>query len=520
MLSQSLFDIGPPPPVPARFNMAAHTLAEGARAHPEKTALIVADAAGTARESWRYGALTEAVLATATGLRQVGVGRGDRVLLRLPNSSDFPVAFFGTVALGAVAVPTSPMLTEREVRELVLEVAPDIAIAGGDLALPADLDLPVLGTEDLAAFRAKPPTDWADTAADDPAFLVMTSGTGGRAKGVLHAHRAAWARRMMWWGWYGLGPDDRVLHSGAFNWTYTLGAGLTDPWAIGATAIIAPEGGAADLWPRLVSAFGATLFASVPGIYRQMLRAEGPLRPHLASLRAALSAGEKLADDLHARWESETGVPLFEALGMSEISTYISAGPETPTRPGTVGRPQPGRRVAIVDDAEGKPLPIGTPGHLAVATSDPGLFLGYVQKGALTPLSPGPWFLTGDRAAMDGDGYVTYHGRADDVMTAQGYRVSPLEVERVLALHPAVSDAAVAEVEVRPGVRIIAGFVVEDPATPLDHDALSQHCAQHLARYKCPKAFRTLAALPRTANGKVIRRALADLGLSDAGEKL
>ena len=131
----------------------------------------------------------------------------------------------------------------------------------------------MIGPAEIAALRTAEPLAFAATGPDDPAYMVYTSGTAGRPKGVVHAQRAAWARRMMWDGWYGLRPDDRVLHAGAFNWTYTLGAGLTDPWAIGATALI--YAGPADraVWPRLCAAHGATIFAATPGVYRQMLEA-------------------------------------------------------------------------------------------------------------------------------------------------------------------------------------------------------------------------------------------------------
>src|SRR5690606_34959288 len=184
-----------------------------------------------------------------------------------------------------------------------------------------------------------------------------TSGTGGRPKGVVHAQRAAWARRMMWDGWYGLGPGDRVLHAGAFNWTYTLGAGLTDPWAAGATALIHSGPPDRNIWPRLAALHAPTIFAAVPGVYRQMLDAPD-LRDGFASLRHGLSAGEALPRAVRGAWEGATGKPIYEALGMSEVSTYISFSPAHPTVPGRAGRPQIGRRVAVVNE-DGSPVEVG-----------------------------------------------------------------------------------------------------------------------------------------------------------------
>ena len=221
-------------------------------------------APGEVAERWTHCALAEAVRRTAGGLAARGLGRGDRVLLRLGNSADFPILFFAANALGAVPVPTSSALTEREVAVILADLEPRLVAAAPGMALPADPGVPVLGPAEIAALRAHAPVAYAATAPDDPAYIVYTSGTGGGPKGVVHAQRAAWARRMMWDGWYGLTPDDRVLHAGALNWTYTLGAGLTDPWAAGATALVYTGPPDRHVWPALAGAHGATIFAATP----------------------------------------------------------------------------------------------------------------------------------------------------------------------------------------------------------------------------------------------------------------
>ena len=222
------------------------------------------------------------------------------MLLRLGNSADFPILFFAANALGAVPVPTSSALTEREVGVILADLEPQLIALGAGLALPGDPGVPVLGPAEIAALRGHAPVAFAATAPDDPAYIVYTSGTGGSPKGVVHAQRAAWARRMMWDGWYGLTPDDRVLHAGAFNWTYTLGAGLTDPWAVGATALVYAGPPDRHVWPALAGAHGATIFAATPGVYRQMLDAPG-LGLGFAGLRHGLSAGEALPEPVRRR---------------------------------------------------------------------------------------------------------------------------------------------------------------------------------------------------------------------------
>lgn len=506
MTVPSLFDDGPFAACPARFNMAAHTLAPAART-PGKTALEVLAAPGIVAERYSHGEIRALVLAAAGGLAAGGLGRGDRLALRLDNSADFPIVFFAATAIGAVPVPLSPQLTVPEVATILADLRP--ALIAATLPLPEAPGAPVLGPAEVAALRGHAPAGFADTAADDPAFIVYTSGTSGRPKGVVHAHRAAWARRMMWDGWYGLTETDRVLHAGAFNWTFTLGAGLTDPWAAGATALVYTGPRDRAVWPRLAAAHRPTIFAAGPGIYRQMLDAPD-LAAGFASLRHGLTAGEAMPAHVRAAWSQATGRPVYEALGMSEISTYLSFSPSRPPVDGASGYPQPGRRVAILPDAGTEPVPRGTEGLLAVSRRDPGLMLGYWQRLDDTATAfRGEWFVTGDRALMREDGAIVSRGRADDLLNAGGYRVSPAEIEAVLLAHPAVAEAAAVEVPVRPGVSVVAAFYVPAGAPPAEAD-LAAHCADRLARYKCPRAFHAVEALPRDANGKLLRRRLKE----------
>ncbi len=507
----ALFDLGPPPPCPRPFNMAAHTFAP-ARAAPGRTALEILDGPGRVRASYSHGALADLVRRTAGGLAQAGLRPGDRVLLRIGNSLEFPLLFFAANALGAVPVPTSTQLTEPEVQAIIEDLGPRLVCVGPGVAPPASARMPVLGPEALARLALGPPAEFAATDPDAPAYMVYTSGTKGRPKGVVHAQRAAWARRMMWTGWYGLTPQDRVLHAGAMNWTYTLGAGLTDPWAIGATALVYAGPPERHVWPALAAAHGASIFAAAPGVYRQMLGAPD-LGRGFARLRHGLSAGDALAPSVAAAWSGATGKPIYEALGMSEVSTYISFGPDAPPVPGRCGRPQPGRRVAVLD-ASGAPAARGEDGDLAVATRDPGLMLGYwsAAAGSHEPVR-GDWFVTGDRARMAPDGTVTYLGRPDDLLNAGGYRVSPVEIETVLAAHPGVRDAAALERGIGEGAAILAALYVP-AAGPVPEAELAAHCARHLARYKCPRSFQAVESLPRSANGKLLR---GELRWAEAG---
>lgn len=504
----SLADAGPPPPCPAPFNLAAHVLGRGG-AFPEKPALLILSPDGA--EAWRYGTLAERVRRCAGGLLRLGLVPGDRILMRIGNRVEFPLAFLAAIAAGLVPVPTSAQLTIPEISRIAAEIAPRLIIAEPGVALPQALPgAPACPVLDLAGFDALAAAEPAGFAQGDPdrlAYIIYTSGTSGAPRAVMHAHRAIWARQMMTEGWYGLTAADRLLHAGAFNWTFTLGTGLLDPWTIGATALIPAAGTQPADLAALLAAHGATLFAAAPGVYRQMLKSPPPPLP---ALRHGLSAGEKMSAETRAAWQAATGTAVHEAFGMSECSTFLSGSPARPAPVGTLGFAQPGRRLAILD-ADGRPVPRGEPGNIAVAAGDPGLMLGYLgqpeeTRARYTP--DGAWFLTGDLGAMDGEGAVRYLGRGDDMMNAGGFRVSPVEVEAAMLEHPAIHEAAAVECRVASGAAVIALHYVA--AEPLPDAELAAFAAARLARYKCPRIFRHETHLPRGANNKLSRRALRD----------
>jgi acyl-coenzyme A synthetase/AMP-(fatty) acid ligase len=490
----------PFPALPASFNMAAHVLAQAA-VQPDKPALELLHADHA--EVWTYTQIARAVRGVASGLLAQGLQPGDRVLMRLGNSVEFPVLFLAAITAGLIPVPTSAMLTGAEVTKLCQLVTPTLIVADEGVPVPASPPCPVLPASALANMHSLPPTPFALGDPNRLAYIIFTSGTGGQPQAVAHAHRAILGRAMMLQGWYGLVPDDRLLHAGAFNWTYTLGTGLMDPWTIGATALIPAPNTDAAVLPALLAHAKATIFAAAPGVYRQMLRQSLPALPNM---RHGLSAGEALPHITRDRWTAATGTPIFEAFGMSEISTFISGSPSRPAPTGSTGYAQPGRHVAILDDT-GQPTPIGIRGILAVDRRDPGLFLGYFGDEAATNARfAGDWYLTGDTGHMAAVGAITYLGRKDDMMNAGGFRVSPLEVEAAMASLGGITDCAAIELEVKQGATIIALVYAAPIALP--EAALAAHAATSLARYKQPRAFYHRATLPRNANGKLNRRAL------------
>lgn len=501
-------------PCPATFNIARYCLARAAKETPDKIALIVvgdADAPLENAERWTYGALDEAVRRVAAGLLVEGFVPGERLMIRMPNTSDYALLFFGALAAGIVPLPSSSQLTADEADFLLSDSAASAVALAPGMSMHTN-DARVIDAATLARLKAHAPlAEYAETTANDPAFLVYTSGTSGRPKGVLHAHRSAWGRRPMYKGWYGIEASDTMLHAGAFNWTYTLGVGLTDPWANGATTVLYNGEKDVQVWPKLMEKTSATLFAAVPTLYRQILKYCDLAAHDISALRHGLTAGEALSLALLDQWRAATGKELYEALGMSECSTYVSTAPGMEIRAGSPGCPQPGRCVAALPVEGGsEPLPPGETGLLAVHRSDPGLMLGYWRRpDEEAEVYRGEWFIGGDLASFDADGYMHYHGRADDLMNAMGYRVSPQEVEAALATHPDVQEVAVTELKVRDDLSVIAAFVVPKEASEPDAASILAWADARLAAYKRPREVVFVSGLPRTANGKVMRRALA-----------
>lgn len=497
----SLIDTRPFPVLPQTLNLAGHVLAAAAGLG-DKPALVILHASHD--EIIGFARLNALVLGCASHLRGRGLLPGDRILMRIGNGPAFPILFLGAIAAGLVPVPTSTALTRAEITRLSALVAPRLIVADPRVPLP-DADTPVL-IPDLARWEAEPPLTPVTGDPDREAYVIFTSGTSGEAAAVSHAHRAILARTAMHQAWQGLGPGDRLLHAGAMNWTYTLGVGLLDPWTLGATALVPAPGTSATALPALLARSKATIFAAAPGVYRQMLRAPFPALPHL---RHGLSAGEAMPASLAAAWTTTTGTSVHEALGMTEISTYLSGSPARPAPHMAVGFVQPGRLVALLDD-EGQPAPQGTIGELAVATGDPGLMRGYLGEDP----PKGDWFRTGDMGMMHKSGAITHMGRRDDLLNAGGFRVSPVDVEAAFHDIPGLQACAAAEVRPTPDTTLLALFY-EAPCR-IDEALLRQRAEITLADWKRPRHYQHLDALPRSANGKLLRRALATLYKSPA----
>ena len=465
-----------------------------------------------------YSELLVLVCRTGHALRALGVEPGQRVALLLPDGLAWVATFFGALRIGAVAVPLntrlggaawSAMLADSGARVLVADaallgdLAPKLA-AAPHLAhiVVADSDAPA----SLETLQAKAPSTLSAEPVDDDAmaFWLYTSGTTGGPKAAIHAHRDLLACRHYGIDVLGVTSSDRVLATSKLFFAYALGNALLIPLFVGARTFLEPHWAEPDAVAHTVSTFRPTVFFSVPTFYSRMLR--GDLPPDMfRSLRACVSAGERLPTDVYAAWRARFGVEILDGLGATETIFMVLANRPGASRAGSTGVVVPGTDARLLD-AEARPVPDGTPGVLHVRT--PSASTGYWNHPEPTrrAFSDG-WFRTGDVLTRDADGFYQHHGRADDVFKVAGQWVVPADVERVLLAHPAVVEAVVVGAAEAGGLVKPFAFVV---AANGSHDdglvaELAALAADRLPPHQRPRRIMVVDELPRTATGKVQR---------------
>jgi acetyl-CoA synthetase len=526
--------------LPERFNIARGCVDRHAATRPEAVALIEEAASGAAR-AWTFAELRRLSLRAANLLAAAGVGRGDRVAILLGQRLETLLVHLAAYRLGAVALPLFGAfgpdalrfrLADSGARALVSDAAGIARVAPLLPELPALARLwsieeaaPPAGSFWAGLERAAETDPTVDTLAEDPALLIYTSGTTGQPKGALHAHRVL------------LGhlpgvqlPQELFPQPGDRFWTpadWAWIGGLLDvllPALWFAVPVVA--GRAARFEPEAALAFmarhGVRNVFMPPTALRLLRRADA--RPGEAGvrLRSIGTGGERLGEETRLWAEAAFGCAVNEFYGQTEANLVVaSCRALLPPRPGSMGQPVPGHEVAVLGP-EGAPLPPGEAGVIAVRRPDPVLFLGYWnQPEATAARFRGDWLVTGDLGRCDGEGYLTYLGREDDLIASAGYRIGPAEVEDCLMRHPAVALCAVIGVPdpVR-GERVKAFVVpregvVADPALA---GAIQAFVRERLAAHEYPREVAFVEALPLTATGKVRRAELRAREVAAAAE--
>ncbi|OXM56597.1 benzoate--CoA ligase [Amycolatopsis thailandensis] len=492
------------------FNLATHFVD---RLPGERTALLCGD------EEVTYAELAALVNRAGNVLRDLGVRSGHRVLLALNDSVEFVAVWYAAQKIGAVTAEAYSFLQPKDYAYYLAYTEAVVVIADGstlpalreagarNLLVVGDVDLEP-GEHSFTSLTASAPAELeaAPTTLDDVAIWKFTTGSTGSPKACVHPARSAlesFDRYAL--GVLGLREDDRVLAVPKLFFGYARDLTALFPFGVGASGIVFPQRSTADLLFSLIERYRPTILVNVPTMMSAMIAHSTASTVDLSSLRLATSAGEALPSELHRKWDNLFGVPVIDGIGSSEAyHIYLSNVPGA-QRVGSLGREVPGYTARIVDES-GDPLPDGEIGPLEV--TGPTIareYYGDAEKTART--FHGDTLRTGDLFSRDTDGFFHHHGRADDLLKVSGVFVAPSEIEDCLIGHPAVIDCAVLGVTVD-GLVVPRACVVLADGVQVTADELKDHARANLAKHKYPREVVFVTELPRTANGKLDRRAL------------
>jgi 2-aminobenzoate-CoA ligase len=501
---------------PDRLNAAVELLDVTADARGDQPCLLAEDGG-----SWSYAETVRISNQIARVLtEQLGLVPGNRVLLRGPNNPWLAACWLGVLKAGGVAVATMALLRAGELATICRVARPALALCDhrftGELEAAGVTGLRLItygdatADDDLTRRAARMPGDFAAvaTAADDVAMIAFTSGTTGRPKAAMHFHRDLLAIADTFSSRV-LKPraDDVFTGTPPLAFTYGLGGLLVFPLRAGASTLLLEKATPAELADQ-IAARGVTVLSTAPTAFRAMLAAGKAAQ--LRGLRRPVSAGEHLPGSTWQAFYDATGVKIIDGIGSTEMLHIFISSADEDIRVGSTGRAVPGYEAAILD-AEGKPVPDGTPGRLAVKGPTGCRYLADDRQRAY--VADG-WNLTGDTYLRDADGYFWYQARSDDMIISGGYNIAGPEIEEVLLGHPDVAECGVVGVPDEARGQIVTAYVVlrdgaDSGAAKVSE--LQDYVKQQIAPYKYPRSVQFLEALPRTNTGKLQRFRLRDL---------
>lgn len=507
--------------LPGHFNFGGDVVDYWAQT-PDKTALIWTNQEGR-EKIFSFADIKRLTNQFANVLAAHGVKRGDRVLIVLPRLPHWQIAMVGCNKLGAIPIPCVTMLTEKDIRYrsehsgaiAAVTTAEHTTKFGDHFKVRLSVgDAPGWLDFDRAVAEADEHFTPVPLRMTDPAILFYTSGSTGMPKGVLHSSAALFSWRGSAWYWLSLNEDDLMWCTADTGWSKAGTSILYGPWSCGSAVLFHdgpfdPESRLALLERYQVSVF----CASATELRRLML--EDMKSRNLNRLRLTVSAGETVNPDIVRAWRDLTGAQLLDGYGQTETLMTVLNYPSMPVKPGSMGRPLPGVEAAIIGDGD-QLLSAGETGRLAIKAPNPQIMLGYYRDEKRSAKSyveanGERWFITGDNAHMDEDGYIYYEGRGDDIINSAGYRIGPVEVENVLLEHPAIHECAVAASPDPDRGEVVKAFIILSAGYHASDELARdiQTFAKELtAPYKYPRKIAFVDDLPKTTTGKIQRRLL------------
>ena len=496
------------------------------------------------RETYTFAEFAREVNKAANGLRSLGVEKGDRVFMFLERIPECYFTAFGTLKLGAVIGPLFSAFGPDAVKDRLADSGAKVLVTAPELwARVKEIrsDLPELKHVVLVTRRQQAePGDgvivWDEvvgsqsdefdivaTDSEDYSVMHYTSGTTGKPKGAVHVHNAIIGQYATGKYVLDLHDDDIYWCTADPGWVTGTSYGMFAPWSNGVTSLVYEGGFGANNWYSLIEKYKVTVWYTAPTAIRMLMKAgdDIPKKYDLSSLRYTMSVGEPLNPEAVVWSEKVLGLPFHDNWWQTETGAIMIANyPALEIRPGSMGRPFPGIVPAIIDE-EGNEVPPGEEGNLALRPGWPSMFRVYWNKQELYDSRfQNGWYITGDRARMDADGYFWFVGRADDVINTAGHLVGPFEVESVLIEHPAVAEAGVIGKPDPVAMEVVKAFVALKDGYEADEKLrreLIRFSRERLGAAVAPRDIEFIASLPKTRSGKIMRRLLKarELGLPE-----
>ena len=513
--------------IPEHFNFAVDVVDYWAR-DPDRLALIAVNDSGDERK-FTYRDIAQASTRLADLLAGAGLGKGDRIMVMLPRIAQWQIAMVAVMRLGAVPIPCITMLTEKDVSYRVEHsgAVGAITLAEETQKFEALSSLKVKvcvgdSTRGWAGFEDATPgladSEPARVAPQDPAILYYTSGSTGSPKGVTHSSQAIWAWRFSAEHWLGLTPEDRIWCTADTGWSKAGTSILFGPWSQGASVLFydGPFDPKARL--ELLEKYEVTCFCAAATELRRLVL-EDVAGFDLSKLKSTVSAGESVNPEVIERWRELTDTTVLDGYGQTETLMTVTNRPNRLVKPGSMGVPLPGIDIAVYDATSNR-IAVQGEGELVLGLPCPQLMLGYWRdpdrtRGTQVTIDGSPWYRTGDNVNIDGDGYVFYTGRADDIINSSGYRIGPQEVENALCEHEAVLECAVVGVPDDERGELVKAWIVLAPGFTPDTELaqmLQDHTKAVTAPYKYPRRVAFADDLPKTVSGKIRRNLLRERG--------
>ena len=526
--------------VPEFFNFGLDVVDKWAEDRT-KLALISVDSTGENVQHHSFWDLKILSNKYANALRDRGVKKGDRVFIMLPRIPEWYVVMLGLIKLGALPMPGTTLLTSKDIEYRINTAEAVMAITDGENAdkideaaggCPTLQHLVLVGAgrkgwvsfEEEMAEASSVLDDPEPTRSDDPLLIYFTSGTVGYPKMVLHTQASYGIGHIISAKyWHDLTATDLMWTLSDTGWAKAAYGKLFGQWTLGAAVMQHDARGRFDapLTLRLLEKHGVTSFCAPPTAYR-MLVLEDLRKYRLDNLRHCTGAGEPLNPEVMKQWEDGTGLVIYDGYGQTETVLMVGNFRCNEVRPGSMGKPAPGFTIRVVDE-QGNEMPAGEEGQIAVKVKPErpvGLFKEYWKDAEEMERSfLGDWYLTGDKAYIDEDGYFWFVGRADDVIISAGYRIGPFEVESALIEHPAVAESAVVASPDDVRGEIVKAFVILAPDYVASDElmiSLQDHVRTTTAPYKYPRAVEFVTELPKTVSGKIRRVELRQRELDKA----